>query len=136
MNYPIVEFLSIYYTNYKKVQSYNKVVDEIMNNTQSYKRVTTSIKVYYIVYKTTNRVNGKFYYGKHITLDPNDSYLGSGVALQQAIQQVGKQNFTRENIKFCSSEQEMNEIEKLYISSVKSDRKLRKRCYNIYIKRK
>ncbi len=41
--------------------------------------------MYYVIYKTTNLVNGKFYIGKHQTNDLNDGYIGSGKILRLAI---------------------------------------------------
>ena len=35
-------------------------------------------KKYNIVYKITNNINGKYYYGIHSTNNVNDRYLGSG----------------------------------------------------------
>ena len=37
----------------------------------------------HVIYKITNSVNGKFYIGKHSTLDINDSYMGSRVAIKK-----------------------------------------------------
>lgn len=48
------------------------------------------------VYKTTNTVNGKVYIGKHTTNNPNDSYLGSGIALNKAIVKYGRSKFTKD----------------------------------------
>jgi len=83
----------------------------------------------YIVYKTTNLVNGRYYIGKHKTDDiDNDSYLGSGVVLQQAIKKYGKESFEREVIKICQTEKEAYEYEKLAIcEEVLADPK----CYNL-----
>jgi len=50
----------------------------------------------YCIYKTTNIINGKFYWGVHNSLDENDGYLGSGLALRNAIKKYGKDIFRRE----------------------------------------
>jgi len=52
--------------------------------------------MYYTIYKTTNQLNGKTYIGYHSTKDLNDSYLGSGKILKQAIKKHGIDNFTKE----------------------------------------
>jgi len=52
--------------------------------------------MYYTVYKTTNKINGKIYIGSHKTRNPNDSYLGSGKYLKHAIEKHGVQAFTKE----------------------------------------
>ncbi len=54
----------------------------------------------FIVYETTNLVNGRKYRGAHKG-NVNDGYLGSGKILNQAIQKYGKHNFIRE-ILFCA----------------------------------
>ena len=49
----------------------------------------------YIVYKTTNQINGMFYIGTHKTDDLNDDYMGSGKYLRRAIQKYGLKNFKK-----------------------------------------
>ena len=51
--------------------------------------------LYYIIYKTTNILNGKYYIGKHITENLNDEYISSGIALKKAIQKYGKEYFKK-----------------------------------------
>lgn len=68
--------------------------------------------MYYTIYKTTNLLNNKFYIGKHQTTNLNDNYLGSGKLLKRAIKKYGIENFTKEIILICSSEEEMNTKEK------------------------
>lgn len=50
----------------------------------------------YTVYKITNTINNKIYIGVHKTLDPNDSYLGSGTAIKASIKKYGKCKFIKE----------------------------------------
>lgn len=46
------------------------------------------------IYKTTNKINGMIYIGKHN--GKTNSYLGSGKWLERAIKKYGKNNFTRD----------------------------------------
>lgn len=51
----------------------------------------------YLVYKTTNTINGKYYIGIHKQKDALfDGYYGSGVLLHSAIKKYGVSNFIRE----------------------------------------
>jgi group I intron endonuclease len=55
-----------------------------------------------IIYKTTNLVNNLIYVGQHWT--SADNYLGSGIYLKKAIKEFGKENFKREILEYCISE--------------------------------
>jgi hypothetical protein len=67
--------------------------------------------MHYLIYKITNRLNNKFYVGKHKTENVNDDYLGSGVILIRAIEKHGKENFIKEILFECKTEDEMNQRE-------------------------
>jgi len=58
----------------------------------------------YIIYKTTNTVNGKYYIGVHN--DTKNNYLGSGKALLNAIKEHGRENFVRETLEVFDTEAE------------------------------
>ena len=63
--------------------------------------------MFYIVYKTINLVNNKFYIGKHCqTIDPHqfDGYYGSGSQIINAVKKYGKDNFVRETLFVFESE--------------------------------
>ena len=83
---------------------------------------------YYIIYKTTNIVNGKIYIGKHITRDLNDNYLGSGTVLKAALKKYGLENFKKEILFILDSEEDMNLKER---EIVNFDFCLREDNYNI-----
>jgi hypothetical protein len=68
--------------------------------------------MHYLIYKITNKKNGKIYIGKHQTLNVQDDYLGSGKLLKKAIQKYGQQNFTKEILFIFDNEKEMNSKEK------------------------
>lgn len=53
----------------------------------------------YLVYKTTNTINGKIYIGIHKQKNENfDGYYGSGLLLHLAIKKYGIENFFRETL--------------------------------------
>lgn len=72
----------------------------------------------YTVYKTINKINGKFYIGMHRTNNPYDSYMGSGSRLKSAIKKYGKHNFEKEVLFIFDNEYEMLEKEKQLINEI------------------
>jgi len=48
------------------------------------------------VYKVINLLNRRYYYGVHETNNPNDNYLGSGIAIKRAVRKYGKHNFKKD----------------------------------------
>ncbi len=68
--------------------------------------------MYYIIYKTTNLINNKFYIGMHKTNNIEDGYLGSGKLLIRSINKYGIKNFKREILFIFNSEEEMRNKEK------------------------
>lgn len=70
---------------------------------------------YYIIYKITNLINGKYYIGKHITENMNDNYMGSGKLIKKALEKYGKDNFKKEIISIYENEHDMNIAESAII---------------------
>lgn len=68
-------------------------------------------KKYNFIYKTTNNLSGRYYYGMHSTDNLNDGYLGSGTQLKRSINKYGKQHFTIEIIEFCKDRVELKSKE-------------------------
>ena len=60
--------------------------------------MTKNTEKRYNIYKTTNLVNGRFYWGVHDSIDENDGYLGSGLALRKAIKKYGEDSFRRKTM--------------------------------------
>ena len=67
------------------------------------------------IYKITNNINGRWYIGKTNGQDPN--YMGSGKLLKQAYAKYGKENFIKEVLESCLSDDELNEREQHWIST-------------------
>lgn len=85
-------------------------------------------KIYYFLYKTTNIINNKYYYGMHSTRKLDDGYLGSGKYLRNSINKYGVENFTIEILEFFNTREEMCDAEsKLITESVIID----EMCMNI-----
>ena len=68
--------------------------------------------MYYIVYETTNNINGHIYIGVHITSVIDDGYVGSGKVLQRAIKKYGLEYFTRKILFIYDNPEEMFKKEK------------------------
>lgn len=80
------------------------------------------------IYKTTNLINGKFYWGVHNSDDENDGYLGSGDLLLKAIDKYGKENFRRETKFLYETSKEAYNDEALIINDEMIKDKIN--CYN------
>jgi hypothetical protein len=79
------------------------------------------------IYKIINKLNGKWYIGKHNGSDPN--YMGSGKLLKQAYKKYGIENFEKVILETCATDEELNlkEVEWMNTTNALSDPK----CYNL-----
>ena len=85
---------------------------------------------YHFLYKITNLVNQKYYIGVHNTDNLEDGYLGSGFAIQRALEKYGPSNFKREIISFFnSSEEAFLAEEKIVTEELIKD----PNCYNLIL---
>lgn len=73
------------------------------------------MKIYNYIYLITNNINGKIYIGKHSTDNLDDDYMGSGILIKKAIQKYSVENFTKDYLAFCDTEEKLNWLEKFYI---------------------
>lgn len=61
---------------------------------------------YHLIYMITNKINNKIYIGKHSTKNPHDDYMGSGKAINAAINKYGLENFEKTILYCFNSENE------------------------------
>ena len=66
------------------------------------------------VYQITNLINNKKYIGKH-SGELNDSYLGSGENIKNAIKKYGKENFRKDILYIAQTEEEAYQKETEFI---------------------
>jgi hypothetical protein len=85
---------------------------------------------YYYIYKITNKINNKIYYGQHTTSNLDDGYMGSGKAMLKALKKYGKENFEKKILKFYNSPEELNIVEARLVNERWLE-KNKHRCYNL-----
>lgn len=83
----------------------------------------------HILYKTVNKINGKYYIGRHSTKRLNDGYLGSGTLLKKALKRYGRENFIFEILETFDSYELLIEAEKRLVDDVLGDPD----CYNLNV---
>jgi len=85
---------------------------------------------FFIVYKTTNLINNKYYIGVHSTYDIDDDYYGSGKYISFALKKHGKKNFKKEILWVFDNSEEMYIKEaELVTPDIVSD----PQCYNLLL---
>lgn len=77
------------------------------------------MKIYGIIYITTCLVNGKVYIGQTIRWQ-DKSYLGSGVALCEAVKKYGRSKFKRKILKVCYNQRQLDAWEMIMIRKYNS----------------
>jgi len=73
-------------------------------------------KTFYVIYKITNKLNGRYYIGQHKTTNINDRYMGSGKLITQAIKKYKVENFTKEIMFVFDNFEEMNTMEEMLVT--------------------
>lgn len=66
---------------------------------------------YGFIYITTNLINGVRYLGQRKFSEGWQNYLGSGVVFKKALEKYGKENFKKDIILECYSDEELNQAE-------------------------
>ena len=85
---------------------------------------------YHYVYIIMNKINHKFYIGKHSTNKLDDGYMGSGTVINNAIQKYGIENFSKRILCFCDSAEDAYKVEEFLVTDnlIKRDD-----CYNMMV---
>lgn len=78
------------------------------------------MSIMWLIYKTTNTVNGKIYVGQHKTKRIEDGYLGSGKLIRKAIEKYGVESFSREILEICDSKESADKAEEKWIAELDS----------------
>ncbi len=87
-------------------------------------------KQYHFIYKTTNLLNGKYYYGMHSTDNLNDGYYGSGRRLRRSLNKYGKENHKVEIVEYLPDRKSLVEREK---EIVNLNEIAKEKCMNLVV---
>lgn len=86
---------------------------------------------FYYFYKTSNLINGHYYYGVRSHKNPDkDPYLGSGIRLKEAIEKYGKENFKKDIQAYFPTMEKAYEYEAKVVTR---DLVLDPNCYNVQL---
>ena len=64
------------------------------------------MKLQHYVYKTTCNITQHYYLGVHSSKGQNDTYIGSGIKFLNYVKKYGRENFSKEIIKYFSTRDE------------------------------
>jgi len=79
--------------------------------------------MFHYIYKITNKINNKYYIGRHSTKILKDNYFGSGIGINNAVKKYGKKNFNFEIIAQSKTTEDLWELEKQIVNEkIKKDR--------------
>lgn len=78
---------------------------------------------YGYIYLLRNKVNGKIYIGKKKGKQVKEWYYGSGIAIANAVNFYGKENFDREILDWADSLEALNERERYWIAQYDAQNK-------------
>jgi len=87
-------------------------------------------KRFHFIYKTTNILTGRYYYGMHSTDDLDDGYLGSGKQLRYSMRKYGEKNHRRDILEFCKDRKELIQKERKIVDLSEI---AKKDCMNLVI---
>jgi hypothetical protein len=69
-------------------------------------------KKFHFIYKTTNTITGRYYYGMHSTSNLEDGYLGSGKRLRYSVNKYGEDAHQREILEFYNTREDLAKRER------------------------
>lgn len=92
--------------------------------------IDDTLNVHHIIYKITNRINGRYYIGQHITNNPLDAYMGSGLLLKRAQHKYGRDNFRKTILFDFATKKEMDDKERELVNE-ETCVQYNPSCYNL-----
>jgi len=79
--------------------------------------------MFHYIYKITNKLNNKYYIGRHSTKILKDYYFGSGIGINNAVKKYGRENFNFEIIAHTKTTEDLWELEKEIVNEkIKKDK--------------